>query len=114
MILLWDQRFVEHVVTPPEPRHIVAQQILALCLQGRARLRIHRGLPQLIRVHLAEALEPLDAEALRVHLADDPLALRFGLRVASDLARADPVQRRLRDVQVAVLDNVRHVPVEER
>jgi ATP-dependent Lhr-like helicase len=33
LILLWDQRFVEHVVTPPEPRHIVAQQLLALCLQ---------------------------------------------------------------------------------
>jgi ATP-dependent helicase Lhr and Lhr-like helicase len=29
----WGQGWVEPVVPPPEPRHIVAQQILALCLQ---------------------------------------------------------------------------------
>ncbi len=33
LLLLWGQRWVEPVVPPPEPRHIVAQQILALCLQ---------------------------------------------------------------------------------
>ena len=40
LVLLWSQGFVEPVVAPPEPRHIVAQQLLALCLQehriGRA------------------------------------------------------------------------------
>jgi ATP-dependent Lhr-like helicase len=30
---LWGQGYVEPVVAPPEPRHIVAQQLLALCLQ---------------------------------------------------------------------------------
>jgi ATP-dependent Lhr-like helicase len=33
LLLLWGRGWVEPVVAPPEPRHIVAQQILALCLQ---------------------------------------------------------------------------------
>ncbi|GHH70112.1 ATP-dependent helicase [Streptosporangium violaceochromogenes] len=33
LLHLWGQGFVEPVVAPAEPRHIVAQQILALCLQ---------------------------------------------------------------------------------
>ncbi|WP_205673299.1 DEAD/DEAH box helicase [Amycolatopsis nivea] len=33
LVLLWSRGFIEPVHAPPEPRHIVAQQILALCLQ---------------------------------------------------------------------------------
>jgi ATP-dependent helicase Lhr and Lhr-like helicase len=33
LLQLWGRSWVEPVVPPPEPRHIVAQQILALCLQ---------------------------------------------------------------------------------
>jgi ATP-dependent helicase Lhr and Lhr-like helicase len=33
LVLLWSRGFVEAVVAPPEPRHIVAQQLLALCPQ---------------------------------------------------------------------------------
>ncbi|WP_433391096.1 DEAD/DEAH box helicase [Micromonospora sp. KLBMP9576] len=33
LLSLWGRRWVEPVVAPPEPRHIVAQQMLALCLQ---------------------------------------------------------------------------------
>ncbi len=33
LLHLWGQSYVEPVVPPPEPRHIVAQQMLALCLQ---------------------------------------------------------------------------------
>ncbi|WP_326756979.1 DEAD/DEAH box helicase [Streptomyces hirsutus] len=33
LLLLWSHGWVEPVVAPPEPRHIVAQQLLALCLQ---------------------------------------------------------------------------------
>jgi ATP-dependent Lhr-like helicase len=35
LLRLWGSGWVEPVVAPPEPRHIVAQQILALCLQER-------------------------------------------------------------------------------
>jgi len=40
LLLLWSRGFVEPVVPPPEPRHIVAQQLLALCLQEH---RITKG-----------------------------------------------------------------------
>src|SRR5262249_17804294 len=33
LLNLWSRGWVEPVAAPPEPRHIVAQQILALCLQ---------------------------------------------------------------------------------
>ncbi|MEU7468138.1 DEAD/DEAH box helicase [Streptomyces sp. NPDC044984] len=33
LLLLWSRGWVEPVVPPPEPRHIAAQQVLALCLQ---------------------------------------------------------------------------------
>ncbi|MEO3924845.1 DEAD/DEAH box helicase [Micromonosporaceae bacterium B7E4] len=33
LLLLWGRGWVEPVVAPPQPRHIVAQQLLALCLQ---------------------------------------------------------------------------------
>ncbi|MFI7545656.1 DEAD/DEAH box helicase [Actinoplanes sp. NPDC049599] len=33
LLLLWGRGWVEPVVAPPEPRHIAAQQLLALCLQ---------------------------------------------------------------------------------
>ncbi|MFC7761176.1 DEAD/DEAH box helicase [Catellatospora bangladeshensis] len=33
LLNLWGRGWVEAVVPPPEPRHIVAQQLLALCLQ---------------------------------------------------------------------------------
>ncbi|GIF37466.1 DEAD/DEAH box helicase [Actinoplanes xinjiangensis] len=33
LLLLWGRGWVEPVVPPPEPRHIIAQQVLALCLQ---------------------------------------------------------------------------------
>ncbi|WP_329259528.1 DEAD/DEAH box helicase [Actinoallomurus sp. NBC_01490] len=33
LLLLWGRHWVEPVEPPPEPRHITAQQILALCLQ---------------------------------------------------------------------------------
>ncbi|MFB6787747.1 DEAD/DEAH box helicase [Streptomyces olivaceus] len=33
LLLQWSRGWVEPVVAPPEPRHIAAQQVLALCLQ---------------------------------------------------------------------------------
>src|SRR6476620_3099319 len=72
---------------------------LDLDAQKRARRGVHRRLPELFGVHLAEALEALDVEVLDVELLDDPVALLLGLRVAGLLARAHAVERRLRDVQ---------------
>jgi ATP-dependent Lhr-like helicase len=41
LLLQWGRGWVEPVVAPPEPRHIAAQQILALCLQeGRVGDRL--------------------------------------------------------------------------
>ncbi|MFD5077792.1 hypothetical protein [Streptomyces sp. NPDC058371] len=43
LLLLWSRGWVEPVVAPAEPRHIVAQQVLALCLQEhRAGDRVWR------------------------------------------------------------------------
>jgi ATP-dependent Lhr-like helicase len=33
LLNLWSKGWIEPVVAPPEPRHIVAQQVMALCLQ---------------------------------------------------------------------------------
>jgi ATP-dependent Lhr-like helicase len=33
LLLLWGRSYIEPVTAPPEPRHIVAQQVIALCLQ---------------------------------------------------------------------------------
>lgn len=69
LLLLWSRGYVEPVVAPPEPRHIVAQQLLALCLQQHT---VGRRL-------WAEAwngLAPFDASAepIVAHLLDEGLA----------------------------------------
>jgi ATP-dependent helicase Lhr and Lhr-like helicase len=44
LLLAWGRGFVEMVTTPPEPRQIVAQQLLALCLQeGRVGEKLWQG-----------------------------------------------------------------------
>src|SRR5262245_58062235 len=90
------------------------RRILDLGPQERPCLRVHRRLPELIGVHLAEALEALNRDVLLVDLLDDLVPFLLGLGVAGDLAGADPVERRLGDVELAVLDDLRQVPVEER
>src|SRR6185369_1593756 len=88
--------------------------MLDLGTEERPRGRVHRRLPELIGIHLAEALEALDRDVLAVHLLDDPVPLLLGLGVFGDLPGRHAIQRRLGDVQVAVLDDLRHEPVEER
>src|SRR6185503_9996524 len=87
-------------------------RVLDLGAEERPRLRVHRRLPELIGVHLAEALEALDRHVLAVHLLDDPVPLLLALRVASHLPGRDAIERRLGDVEVAVLDHLRHEPIE--
>lgn len=43
LLLLWSRGYVEPIIPPPSPRHITAQQMLALCLQeGRIGTRLWR------------------------------------------------------------------------
>ena len=56
-------------------------------LQQRARLRVHRRLPELLRVHLAEALVALDLEALA--------------RLGHDALRRPSLEARYRVVRLA-------------
>src|SRR5438093_936552 len=43
--------------------------------QQNARFRVHRRFPELVGVHLAEALEPLHRQVLDVELLDDPVSV---------------------------------------
>jgi ATP-dependent helicase Lhr and Lhr-like helicase len=65
LLHLWGQGFVEPVAAPPEPRHIVAQQLLALCLQE------HR-IGSRLWVGAWNGLAPFDrsAEPILRHLVD--------------------------------------------
>ena len=95
LLHLWTQGFVEPVVPPPSPRHIVAQQLLALALQeGRVGDRVWRqwwaGLPGL---HDDTATEIVDWLVTSGHLDHDGAMLfigseaerRFGRRNFLDL-----------------------------
>jgi len=65
LLHLWGQGYVEPVVAPPEPRHIVAQQLLAVCLQE------HR-IGSRLWVQAWNGLAPFDrsAEPILRHLVD--------------------------------------------
>jgi ATP-dependent Lhr-like helicase len=65
LLHLWGTGYVEPVVAPPEPRHIVAQQLLALCLQE------HR-VGNRLWVEAWNGLAPFDrsAEPVLRHLID--------------------------------------------
>src|ERR1700704_5288738 len=87
-------------------------RVLHLAPEQRSRLRVHGGFPELVRVHLAEALE-----TVHLDLAADPPDLPIALLVAVDplglLALGQLVERWLGHVDVAVLDQVGKVAVEE-
>src|SRR5579871_912924 len=87
-----------------------------LDLQQRPRLRVHRGLPQLLRVHLGEPLVPLDLErdVLLAQVGGDLVPLEVRVGVVRLFAGLDEVQRRLGDEHLAVFDQRRHVAIQER
>src|SRR5450759_826150 len=88
-------------------------RVLDLHFEQRPGLRVHRRVPELVGVHLAQTLEALDAQVPGGELLDLLVAFLLGLGVLRDLAGGDPVQRRLRDVGEAGVHDLRHVPVEE-
>src|SRR5918997_1517563 len=84
-------------------------------LQQRTVLRVHRRLPELDRVHLPEALEAADVRvAVGVQSRQRLLKLAVVVDVVVLAVVRDLVERRLRDVHVAGLYKVGHVPEQER
>jgi hypothetical protein len=86
-------------------------------LHQAARARVHRGLAQLARVHLAEALEAHDLRLgarLARELLEDLVALGLVERIGHLLAGVDAEQRRHRDEHVALRDQRAEVPQEQR
>ncbi len=83
-------------------------------LQQRAQRRVHGGVAELVAVHLAQALEATEL-LLVVRVLGEERRLR-GVVLEVDLLLADHggVQRRLGDVDVALLDERLHLPEEER
>lgn len=79
LLLLWSQGYVEEVLAPPTPRHIAAQQILALCLQqrqvGRSELA---GWWAGIDLHDTETPAIIDWLVESGHLVDDHGLLAIG------------------------------------
>src|SRR5918992_393383 len=92
---------------------VCLRRVAHLDLEERPRVRVHGRLPQLVGVHLAEALEALDGNVLRLAVAgqllDRLVALLLIAGVSRHLAGADPVERRLADVEVAAIDDLGHV-----
>ena len=89
-------------------------------LQERTRLRIHRRFPQLIRIHLAQTLVALDCDFVRVlEILDFPLeqfvvgGAGFRMHVLHLLAVFQQKDWRLRDIQMPLLNDLRHVAEEE-
>ena len=84
--------------------------------QQPSRPRVERRLPQHLRHHLAETLEPRDlrvAASVGV-LLQQPIAVRIVERPVRLLADVDAIERRLREEDLAARDELRQVAVEER
>ena len=85
-------------------------------LQQRALPRVHGGFLELRRHHLAEALEAadLDLGVGAEFLLEDFVLVLVVARIERLAAMGEPVERRHREIEMAVLDQLRHLAVEER
>jgi ATP-dependent helicase Lhr and Lhr-like helicase len=79
LLHLWTRGYVEPVSPPPSPRHIVAQQLLALCLQ-EGQVGAHTWGEWLQGLPMLDDTAPLIAEHLVAtgHLAEDSGMLFVG------------------------------------
>ena len=75
-------------------------------LEQRALARVHRRFLELRRAHLAEPLEAarLDLALAGQHLADQFVAMLIVARIDGLRALRQLVERRLRQIEMAVLD----------
>ena len=86
---------------------------------------MHCRLAQLVRIHLAQALEAADVDERIAHaFIAQPLQLHLALAVVQRIeallglhlavgCHADRIKRCLRDEDMALLDQLREVPIEE-
>ena len=104
----------DHVAHQHRERLVRALGVVYLHAQQGSLLRVHRGFPQLLGVHLAQPLVALDAHvAPPLELNHDALALALAVGVVRIAPRRDLVQRRLGYVQIPALDQLAHVAEEE-
>src|SRR5690625_3169432 len=98
---------LEHLVGV---QHVVDRDALQ-----NPRFGVHGGLPQLLGVHLAQTLEPLDLVAAPLVLPQELLQVILVVDVLHVLgaAKADPVEGRLGNIDVTGVDERPHVAVEE-
>src|SRR5262249_46314273 len=85
-----------------------------LHLQEPPRARIERRLPQDLRHHLAETLEARDLRlGPSVRALQNRILVRVVERPMRLFANVDAVERRLREIHLAVADELRHMAVDE-
>src|SRR5712692_7797557 len=88
--------------------------VLGVYPHQRTELRVHGGVEQLVGVHLAQALVALNVGLLAVQALQDAVAVFIGVGVLHLSPGGDLVQRREGDVEVLLIDELRHVAEEER
>src|SRR5918998_2193140 len=103
------------VLAHQDGEHLVGQgRLLDVDLQQRAGGRVHRRDPQLLVVHLAQALQAGEVLLVVRSIGEEPVLGRVVLEVHLFLADLGGVERRLADVDVALLDQRLHLAEEER
>ena len=96
-------------------KHLVGfHEILDAHFQHLARFRVHRGFPKLFGVHFAQALVARHfGLALRLVVGQHPVFFLIAVGVFDAAAGFQAVQRRLGDVEKAVVDEAAHPAVEK-
>jgi ATP-dependent Lhr-like helicase len=112
VLLLWRRGFVEDVVAPPHPRHLAAQQLLALALQektfGASQWREWWGdLPM-----MADADEVLAYLRTEEFLVEDSGLLMIGPRAEKEFGRRnfmDLLSSFVADLELRVIAGTREI-----
>jgi ATP-dependent helicase Lhr and Lhr-like helicase len=92
LIELWSGGYLEPIVPPPEPYHILAQQVMALCLQERGVGRRDwqgwlRGVPAFVAMPVGRIRETLDWMLAEGILSEDEGLLWLGRKGEEEFGR---------------------------
>jgi len=108
----------------PARRHVVAHQhredtirfggALDIHLTQDTRFGRHGRFPQLFGIHFPQTFVTLYMGPFRPEFRQSRLALLFRPTIATILTLFDLIERRRRDIDVSVFDQVVHVAEEER